>query len=228
MLLRKARKASNTWYRLGRPMIESGEQAGQRDQERSVVSIQIVPEGVLNEYGDRKVTGFTLSEIAKMVETGTGMTIWSNPEDQIEGLALAKIEVGDGMYQVTITELKQILAEMGGNVLSAPSPLDEKDRARIRGDKDPEVKVVVVQAQAGPPPGSGPVMGSDGSAEFPDGTKPGQDEDVAERPPGYWDRPENGPTEEETDADQTGDATDEPASVGTTGSKNAGARASTK
>ena len=196
MLLRKARKASNTWYRLGRPMIESGEQAGQRDQERSVVSIQIVPEGVLNEYGDRKVTGFTLSEIAEMVETGTGMTIWSNPEDQIEGLALAKIEVGDGMYQVTITELKQILAETGGNVLSTPSPLDEKDRARIRGDKDPEVKVVVVQAQAGPPP-----VERQSASEL---------SMIMEH-------------EEAEGADIEGDAADEPSSPGPTGGEDDGA-----
>ena len=152
MLMRKERKASNTWYRLGRPMITSGEQAGQRDQERIVVSIQIVPEGNADEYGDRKVTGFTLSEIAEMVETGKGKTLYGNPDDATESVAFTEISIGSGMYQVTITELKQILAEMGGNVLSTPSPLDEKDRARIRGDKAPEVKVVVVQAQAGPPP----------------------------------------------------------------------------
>ena len=150
MLLRKARKASNTWYRLGRPKIESGEQAGQRDQERIVVSIQIVPEDVFNEYGDRKVTGFTLSEIAEMVKTGKGKTIWSNPEEQVEGVILAKIDIGDGMFQVSITELKQILTAMGGTVLSSLSPMDDKDRARMKTEKDPEVKVVVVQGHAGP------------------------------------------------------------------------------
>ncbi|HDY65169.1 MAG TPA: hypothetical protein ENH84_02905, partial [Phycisphaerae bacterium] len=153
MLERKKRRSSNTWYRLGRPMITSGEQAGQRDQERIVVSIQIVPEDVFNQYGDRKVSGFTLSEIAEMVETGVGKTIWSNPEDQVTGIVLAKIEIGDGMYQVSLTELKQILSESGGKILSTPSPVDDKDRARMRGENDQEVKVVVVQGQAGPPRG---------------------------------------------------------------------------
>lgn len=152
MLLRKARKASNTWYRLGRPKITSGEMAGQRDQERIVVSIQIVPEDSFDEYGDRKVTGFTLKEIAEMVETGTGKTILSNPEDQMEGLVLAQISIGDGMDQVTLTELRQILDAMGGTVLSTPSPLDTKDRERLRAEKDPEPKVIVVQGQVGPPP----------------------------------------------------------------------------
>lgn len=152
MLERKKRKASNVWYRLGRPMIESGEAAGTRDQERMVVSIQIVPEGSFDEYGDRKVTGFTLSEIAEMVETGKGKILLSNPEEGIEGIVLAQISVGDGMHQVSITELKQILTEAGGKVLSTPSPLDAKDRERMRAQKDPEVKIVVVPGQAGPPP----------------------------------------------------------------------------
>ena len=152
MLERKKRKASNTWYRLGRPMITSGEMAGQRDQERIVVSIQIVPEGSFDEYGDRKVTGFMLSEIVEMVETGKGKTLYGNVDDNTESVVFASISIGDGMNQVTITELKQILEAMGGKVLSTPSPMDTKDRERRRLEKDPEVKVVVVPGQMGPLP----------------------------------------------------------------------------
>ena len=224
MLLRKARKASNTWYRLGRPMITSGEQAGQRDQERIVVSIQIVPEDVFNQYGDRKVTGFTLSEIAEMVETGEGKTLWSNPEDQVEGIVLAKIEIGAGMYQVSLTELKQILSESRGKILSTPSPVDEKDRARMREQKDPEVKVVVVQGQAGPPPEVLPSDTLEIEAQEAEAKQPPENAVVTDYAAQETEAtPEE--SEEGPDADQTGVTADDPTSAGPTDSEHDGARA---
>ena len=197
MLLRKARRASNTWYRLGRPLIPSGEMAGQHDQERIVVSIQIVPEGSFDEYGDRKVTGFMLSEITEMVETGKGKTLYGNVDDNTESVAFARISIGDGMNQVTITELKQILEAMGGKILSTPSPMDNKDLARLRALKDPEVKVVVVPGQMGPLP----------PEEFPSDTlgieaKEAENADISGADP---DEPSDvGPTDSEDDGTDTG------------------------
>ena len=139
MLQRKKRKAANTWYKLGRPLIASGEKAGQWDQERITASIQVIPEEDFNEYGDRKVTGFTLSEIADAIKTGKSNILRLNPEDQ-DSAIVARMVVGSGLDEFTAVELQQILDEAGGTVISKPSPMDDKDRMREKMKRDMEPK----------------------------------------------------------------------------------------
>lgn len=169
MLQRKKGKASNTWYKLGRPMITSGESAGQRDQERITASLQVIPEESFGAFDERKVTGFTLSEIAEVVETGSSKVLRLNPEDP-DSTIIARIVVGSGLDEFTLPELREILTEMGGVVLSSPSPLDDKDRMRIKLQKDLEPKskggrpkkiVVVADSTANGPSRTGPVDSPD-------------------------------------------------------------------
>lgn len=171
MLQRKKRAASNTWFKLGRPKITSGEKAGQRDQERITASIQVIPDD-FDKYGDRKVTGFTLAEIAHCRETGEGKTLLLNPEDP-DSPIVARISVGEGIDQFTKVELGQILEGMGGAVLSTPSPLDDKDRMRLKLERDlepkdkggrPKKNVVVADPTANGPASTGAVDSEDSTA----------------------------------------------------------------
>lgn len=172
MLQRKKGKASNTWYKLGRPLITSGESAGQRDQERITARIQVIPEESFDSFNERKVTGFTLSEIAEVIETGVAKVLRLNPEDP-ESTIIARIIPGGGMDEFTRPELQQIIEAHGGKVLSSPSPMDDKDRMRIKLEKDLEPKskggrpkkiVVVEDSTANGPDGAGAVGGADPAA----------------------------------------------------------------
>lgn len=172
MLQRKSGKASNTWYKLGRPLITSGDAAGQRDQERITASIQVIPEEIFGPFDVRKVTGFTLSEIAEIVETGASKVLKLNPEDP-DSTIIARIVPGPGMDEFTLPELRQILEAHGGTVLSSPSPMDDKDRMRIKLQKDLEPKnkggrpkkvVVVADSTADGPAGVGAVDSPDSAA----------------------------------------------------------------
>lgn len=172
MLQRKRGKASNTWYKLGRPLITSGETAGQRDQERIMATIQVIPEEIFGPFGERKVTGFTLSEIAEVVETGVAKILRLNPEDP-DSTIVARIVPGAGLDEFTRPELQRILTEMGGTVLSSPSPMDDKDRMRIKLERDLEPKskggrpkkiVVVADTTADGPDGAGPTGSPDSAA----------------------------------------------------------------
>lgn len=153
-------------------MITSGEKAGQHDQERITAQIQVIPSDDFNQYGDRKVAGFTLTEIARIVETGVGQTILINPEDP-DSAIVARIAVGDGIDQFTLPELRQIIKEMGGTVLSTPSPLDDKDRLRVKLERDleppnrggrPKKNAVVTNPSADGPASSGPTDSEDSTA----------------------------------------------------------------
>jgi hypothetical protein len=171
MLQRKARAAANTWYKLGRPLITSGDRAGQHDQERITAQIQVI-EDDLGPYGERKVTGFTLAEIAKCAATGQGQTILLNPEDP-DSVIVARISVGTGIDQFTVDELHEVIRGMGGVVLSTPSPLDDKDRLRIKLERDlapkekggrPKKNVTLSDTSTDGPAGVGAVDSQDSAA----------------------------------------------------------------
>ena len=139
MLQRKEKKSSNTWYKLARPMITSGEDAGKRDSERITFSLQVIPDGAFTLFGERKITGFTVEEIRKVYETGEPMYLMA---EEVEDTVLAKLEIGPREDQVTKDELKQVLdAVAKSGILLSPSPLDKEDRLRIAQEKETVINI---------------------------------------------------------------------------------------
>lgn len=134
MLQRKKKAARNTWYKLYRPLIETGELAGQRDTQRIGARVQVIPEESFNEYGDKKTNGFTLSEIRQVIKTGK--TAYNRLEEDMDGdssVYSAKLAMGDGDDEFTKEELKEIVETMEkeGGVYTKPSPMDAQDYARL-------------------------------------------------------------------------------------------------
>ncbi len=132
-LQRKKRAARNTWFKLYRPIIETGEKQGQRDYQRSV-KIQIIPEESFNVYGDKKTNGFTLSEVKGLIENGG--VLENHREDDMEGDAsyvTATVKMGDRPDEFSKKELQHIVRTMEkeGGVYNQASPFDREDYDRL-------------------------------------------------------------------------------------------------
>ena len=122
MVLRGKRLAANKFYKMARPLIASGDKAGQRDTERITARIQVIPD-VTDSYGTKLLTGFTVDEIKQVIETGE--RIWC---ENGEGVVTAEIKVGSGDDEWTLTELREVLDMVGedGPVMRE-SPMNAKD-----------------------------------------------------------------------------------------------------
>lgn len=138
---RGKRKAINKFYKMGRPLITSGEKAGQRDTERITARIQVVPEA-MDQYHEKKLNGFTLEEIEAVRKTGNPVYVRNQ-----EGVVTAKIEVGTDLDQWTVEELDEVIAAVkadGGPVLDE-SPLDRYDLERLGLQNAQRPQQIIVQ-----------------------------------------------------------------------------------
>lgn len=172
MLIRKNKAAANSWYKLGRPIITSGDKAGQRDTERIVFNLKVIPEDAFTMFGDRKVTGFTLDEIKAVYNGGPPQYLYG---EEVDDILLAKLEMGPGMDQVTKEELGQVIeAVTKTGILNTPSPLDPADRMRLNLEQQmapknkggrPKKNAIVADTSTDGPSGTGSTGGKDSAPD---------------------------------------------------------------
>lgn len=138
MLKRKEGKAANEWVKIERPIITSGEKAGQRDSERITARVLVIGETAFTPFGERKLNGFTLDELKGCLESGEDLII-KNPE----GTVTARVSVGQNIDQFSRSELKEIIEAVDeSGILLVESPVDQADlermgrtQARVKGGK---------------------------------------------------------------------------------------------
>lgn len=127
MVERKSEKAANVWFKQGRPVIADGERAGQRDTERITATVQIIPDDAFDDFGNRKLNGFTLDELKKCHETGEPLIIRNS-----DGAVTARVVIGNDDFSFTKKELKQIITEVEKTgVQLLKSPMDRSDLERL-------------------------------------------------------------------------------------------------
>lgn len=148
VVMRGSRKARNKFYKLGRPMITSGDKKGQRDSERIVAQIRIIPNAT-DMFGRRKLTGFTVDEIRQVADGGGPLTV---EDDENKGRVLASLSCGPGLEQWTKEELYEIVDTVTkeGGPLLLPSRMDQKDLERLRLTQPQEVRVTLEQPVSEP------------------------------------------------------------------------------
>lgn len=127
MVIRGERKSRNKWVKNESPMVQTDEGTMQRLPPRATAKIQVIPDSAFNEYGDRKITGFTLDEIRRARDTGEPVILRDRRKRKI-----AELKVGAQVDEWTKAELDEIVKAIEKEgVLMTASPMgpDEREAA---------------------------------------------------------------------------------------------------
>lgn len=121
MILRGKRNAMNKWIKIETPI---SKRTGRRTAPMTTARFQIIPEGCLNRFGERKITGIMLSELKTVAQSGQPFIY----KDR-DGRETVRVETGPGETQWSREELEHIIAtvEAEGGVLLNESPMGVAD-----------------------------------------------------------------------------------------------------
>lgn len=121
MVVRGKRYAMNKWIKIETPIGKEG----RRLPPTTTARIQVVPDAS-NRFGERKLTGITLSELKDLAENGGTFTL-NDPRDP--GRVVLRIVCGNDEYSWSKEELQDIVntIESEGGLLMTDAPKGVQD-----------------------------------------------------------------------------------------------------
>lgn len=129
-VVRGEREARNKWVLLASPIDPS--EPAKRMSERCTARLQVIPDAAFDQYGDRKIAGFTIAEIKEVYDTGEPKVIRRR-----DGVVECKLIVGTdpGKGEWPRRELGRIIEqieESGVLLTTAPMAVDERQQEALK------------------------------------------------------------------------------------------------